>query len=257
MISEKDLEKEQAAEMEAHFERSKETFETANQPDAKTDAAIDLLLKEAQEFQNSRHETRKKLLRVAWTVAGGLGSVCLIQGIALAVLMPLKQTEPIMITAYKDGYAEVIRDFSDPLRFEKEVDEYFLKEYVTKRETYDWHKLQYLVDYTRAWSDDHVYNEFYSFTTMPNSNLEVLKDKARIDAQVTSIIVNQEAGIATVRLTKTPKTADGKPIVGMNPTYWVAEIKYYQGVKQEHKYRSYNPFGYKITSYTLTQDSTR
>lgn len=244
-------------EMQQHFNRAKETHQAIMQPDAATDRAIDQMLSEAKAFHESRHKTRKRLLKVAWTVAGGLGGVCVVQAIALAVMMPLKQTEPIMITTYKDGYAEVIRDFSDAIRFEKEVDEYFLKEYVTNRETYDWNKMQHLVDYTRAWSADHVYNEFYSFVTMPNSALETLKDKARIDARVTSILVNQDAGIATVRITKTPKSADGKAMDGVQPTYWVAELKYHQGVKQAHKFRSYNPFGYQVTSYTLTQDTTR
>lgn len=243
--------------MQEHFERAKETHSVVMQPDAATDRAIDQMLQEAREFQNSRHVTRKRLLKIAWTVAGGLGAVCVVQAVALAVMMPLKQTEPIMITTYKDGYAEVIRDFSDPVRFPQEVDTYFLKEYVTNRETYDWYKTQYLADYTQAWSEKHVFSEYYNFLTMPGSALETLKEKARIDAEVTSILVNHADGMATARITKTPKSANGKPLEGMKPTYWVAELKYHQGVKQVHKYRKHNPFGYQVTSYTLIQDTTK
>lgn len=239
------------------FKHNKESFQAMSEPDAATDKAIDSLMAEARNFHNSAHETRKKLLKGAWGVAGGLGVVCVVQAIALAVMMPLKRTEPILITAFKDGHADIVRDFSQPLIFEAAVDEYFLREYVTNRETYDWHKLQYLVDYTKAWSADHVYSEFYNFTTMANSNMQTLKDKARIDAVVTSVNLNQDAGMATIRVTKTPKKADGSPIENMTTTYWVVELKYQLDYKQNHKDRSYNPFGYKVTSYTIVQDRTR
>lgn len=245
------------SDLQAMYERNKEQFQAMSAQDAATDKAIDLLMQEAQNFHNSKHETRKRLLKMAWCVAGGLGVVCVVQAFALAVMMPLKRTEPILITAFKDGTAEVVRDFSQPLIFEDAVDEYFLKEYVTNRETYDWHKLQYLVDFTRAWSADHVYNEFYRFTTMDNSNFQTLKDRARVDAVVTSVNLNKSAGMATIRVTKTPKKADGSPLDGVSPTYWVAELKYELNYKQNHKEREYNPFGYKITSYTIIQDKTR
>jgi len=239
------------------YERNKESFLALSEPDAATDKAIDILMDEARSFHDSKHQTRKKLLKMAWAVAGGLGVVCISQAVALAVLMPLKRTEPILITAFKDGTAEVVRDFSQPLIFEEAVDEYFLREYVTNRETYDWHKLQYLVDYTKAWSAEHVYAEYYSFTTMENSNFKLLKDKARIDVVVTSVNLNKAAGMATVRMIKTPKKADGSPLDGVAPTYWIAELKYQMEYKQNNKERAYNPFGYKITSYTLVQDRTR
>src|SRR5690606_37946337 len=113
------------------FNRNKESVQAMSQPDAATDKMIDALMEEDRNFHNSEHETRKKLLKTAWCVAGGLGFVCAVQGLALAVMMPLKQTEPILINTYKDGHAEVIRDFSQPLVFEAAVDEYFLREYVT------------------------------------------------------------------------------------------------------------------------------
>lgn len=245
------------SELQKVYDGNKESFKAMSETDAATDKAIDMLMEEAKSFHNSKHETRKKLLVVAWCVAGGLAVVSVAQAVALAVMMPLKRTEPILITAFKEGGAEIIRDFSQPLVFEDAVDEYFLREYVTNRETYDFHKLQYLVDYTKAWSAPHVYTEFYNFTTMPNSNLNTLKDKARIDATVTSINLNKQAGMATVRITKTPKKADGSPLDGVAPTYWVAELKYELNYKQNHKDRAYNPFGYRISSYTLIQDRTR
>lgn len=239
------------------FDQNKQNYHAVSQPDAATDKAIDMMMEEAKSFHNSKHETRKKLLTVAWCVAGGLGFIALTQAVALTVLMPLKRTEPILITTYKDGHAEIIRDFSQPLVFEESVDEYFLREYVTNRETYDYHKLQYLVDYTEAWSAPHVYKEFYNFTTMPNSSLQTLKEKARIDVEVTSVNLNKDAGMATIRLTKTPKNADGSKIQSVPPTYWVAELKYQLNYEQNHKKRAYNPFGYEVTSYTLIQDRTR
>lgn len=245
------------SDLEAVYSSNKERFQATSETDAATDKAIDMLMEEARSFHNSKHETRKKLLVMAWAVAGVLAFVTIAQAIALAVLMPLKRTEPLLITTYKDGSANIVRDFSQPLVFEKEVDEYFLKEYVTRRETYDWNKLQYLVDYTKAWSADHVYAEYYNFNTMANSNLETLKDRARIDVTTTSVNLNKEAGVATIRLTKTPKKPDGSDFGDVPPTYWVAELRYTMTFQQNHKEREFNPFGYKIESYTLTQEKPR
>ena len=238
------------------LERNKENHEALSSPDPVTDKAIDVLLEEIKDFQESKHVTRKRLLKVAWTVAGGLGGVAIAQAVALAVLMPLKQTEPIMLEVHKEGHVNVIRDFNQVVDFPNHVDEYMLREYVTQRETYDWNKLQYLVDYTNAWSAPHVYEEYYKYTTMPNSNMEVLKDEARIDAVITSADVRKELGMATFRITKTPKTAAGKKLDSFIPTHWVVELKYTMDYKQPERNRKYNPFGYKVTSYTLVQENT-
>lgn len=238
------------------FEKNKSKSDLL-ESNAAVDRALDNLLKEAASFQESKHVQRGRILKVAFGLVGVLAVVAVLEAVALAVMMPLKQIQPLMITTYKDGYAEVIRDFSDTLVFDKEVDEYFLKEYVSTRETYDWHKMQYIVDYTKAWSATHVFNEFYSFTTLPSSALNTLAERARIDVSVTSINLNKDAGVAVIRLSKTPKKSSGEVLDGVPTTYWVVELKYEVQSKQNQKEREYNPFGYRVTSYTLTQDKTK
>lgn len=243
-------------ELQSLFEKNKEKLSSLDS-NASVDKALDSLLKEAASFQESKHVQRGRLLKVAFGLVGVVAVIAVLEAVALAVMMPLKQIQPLMITTYKDGYAEVIRDFSETLTFEKEVDEYFLKEYVSTRETYDWHKMQYIVDYTKAWSEDHVYNEFYSVATLPNSVLNTLSDKARIDVNITSINLNKDAGLAVIRLNKTPKKPSGEILDNVPTTYWVAELKYEVQSKQNQKEREYNPFGYRVTSYTLIQDKTK
>lgn len=242
--------------LKSQFEKNKSKNQIVGE-DAHLGKAIDILLDEAKQFQESAHVTRGRLLKFAFGLAGVLALVAISEAIALAVMMPLKQIQPVLVKTYPDGYAEVVRDFSDSLTFDKEVDEYFLKEYVGIRESYDWHKMQYIADYTKAWSSDNVFNEFYNFVTSDQAPLKILGEKARIATKVTSIIVNKDAGTAVVRLTKTPQLADGGVLDGVPPTYWVVELKYQMQHKQKHKDREYNPFGYLVPSYTLIQDKTK
>lgn len=248
MRSEEDLEK--------IFEENKKQ-NTVNENHAGVDKAIDTLLKEVASFQESKHIQRGRLLKVSWFLVGGLGVATVALAVALAVLMPLKQIQPMMVRTFENGYAEIIRDFSEGINFETEVDEYFLKEYVSTRETYDWNKMQYIADYTKAWSAPHVYDEFYSFVTSEEGALNTLKDRGRIDTRITSINLNQNAGVATVRFVKNPQTADGRSLRNIEPTHWIAELQYKMLGKQKHKDREYNPFGYNIVSYKLLQDKTK
>lgn len=242
--------------LQAHFEKNK-TQDQVIDADHGVDRAVDFLIKEAVKFEESQHINRLRLVKLGFGISGVLAATTISLAVAIAIMMPLKQTEPIMIKSYEDGYAEVIRDFSNPLSFDKEVDEYFIKEHVTTRESYDWHKVQYTVDYVQSWSADNVYKEYYDYMTSEQGLLNILKDNGRIEAKVTAINLNKDAEIATLRLVKTPKEPDGKPMIGVEPTHWVAELKYELNSKQNHKERAYNPFGYKITSYTLAQDKTK
>lgn len=242
--------------LKAQFEKNKRRSDLSDD-DATLDGAINALIKEASLFHDSAHLQRARWLKIAWSIAAGLGVVAIMLAVAIVVLTPLKRTEPILITAYSDGRAEVIRDFSGDVSFEKEVDDYFLKEYVRQRETYDWNKIQYIVDFTKAWSAPHVYTEFYNVLTSESGVLSTLGQKARVDVQVTSSRVIKDQGVAVIRITKTPKLSDGSPLDKVMPTYWIAEVSYTMTGEQIHADREVNPFGYTVTSYTLTQDKTK
>lgn len=238
------------------FEENKRQ-NVVNEKHAGVDKAIDALLHEAASFQESKHQLRGRILKVAWFLVGGLSVSTVSLAVAIAVMMPLKQIQPMMVRTFDDGYAEVIRDFSEGIQFEAEVDEYFLKEYVSTRETYDWHKMQYIADYTKAWSAPHVYNEYYNFIISENGVLNTLKDKGRIDTRITSINLNKSAGVATVRFIKTPQKPDGSAIASLPQTHWLAEVQYTMTGNQKHKDREYNPFGYNVLSYKLVQEKAK
>lgn len=239
-----------------HFEKNK-SQNVIDDRHQSVDKAVDNLLQQTIEFHESKHKQRKALLKITIGIAALFAAFTAILIVAIMIMMPLKQTEPLLVTVYKDNHAEIVRDFSKPISFPALVDEKFLSDYVAMRETYDWHKLQYIVDYTKAWSAEHVYSEYYNYVTMPNGVLATLADKGRIDASITSIVVDQDNGIAVVRLVKKAKKANGEDMPGISDTFWVAELKYEMTGKQVHKERKLNPFGYKVVSYTLTQETTR
>ncbi len=242
--------------LEKTFDENKKQ-NAVNEKHAGVDKAIEVLLNEVASFQESKHIQRGRILKVAWFLVGGLATSTVALAVALAVLMPLKQVQPMMVRIFENGYAEIIRDFSEGINFETEVDEYFLKEYVATRETYDWNKMQYIADYTNAWSAQHVYDEFYSSIMAEGGALNTLKDRARIDTRITSINLNQGAGVATVRFIKTPQTPEGKSLNNLKPSYWIAELQYEMLGNQKHKEREFNPFGYNILSYKLLKDDVQ
>lgn len=249
--------------MQKYFEDAK-AIETKN--DSGEAAERSMLKKEARRmmeesaaFEKSKSAWRKNLMKASLIVAGCSLFVNVVQGIAIATLTPLKTVEPYLLYVDKSsGNAEVRQPLQEALpTYGQEADKFFIREFVTARESYDWNLAQYYYDKVSAFSvlNASVFREYDAFIKSEKSPLAILADKARVVVDITSVTIDEQTYTATVRFNKTVMAADGKPHINIPRTHWIATIAYqYPNPSLKPAERRLNPLGMKIPSYQIVQE---
>lgn len=220
------------------------------------------LINESANFEKSKSEWRKNLMKVSLVVAGISVVLNIVQAFALAALTPLKTVEPYLLYVDKSvGMAEVWKPLDKSLpTYGESVDKFFIAEYVMARESYDWGLAQRNYDKVKAFSqiNGSTFNEFDNFIKSPKSPLAILADKARVVVNVNSITLDEKTSTATVRFTKTVIGQDGNPSITIPKTFWIGTLSYeYPNPKLKPDERRLNPLGMKIPSFQLVQEQFR
>ena len=95
---------------------------------------------EARRWDQDRLASALRSRRLAWSAAGLSTALAVIATGAVAVLTPLKSTEPFVIRVDQaTGAVDVMRGLSaedGPVRYDEAVSKYFLGQYVRQREGY-------------------------------------------------------------------------------------------------------------------------
>lgn len=206
----------------------------------------------ALDWESSRIKMSEKSETRAWRVVYLLAGLLFLSWAALALLIPLKERVPYLIREnIQTGVIEVLGSLDfQTLTYEEVRDKHWLSEFVTSRETYDWHTLQADYNKVRALSSPAVGLEYAQLFEGKKSLEKVYRDKVKISINIISAIPS-EHGTATVRFSKTVKRVDDKS-PGVTTT-WVATLGYqYFGTKKRTEQSRYiNPFGFTITSYRV------
>lgn len=251
------------SELQEHFNKSKtlevpsETGEAAERAMLRKEAQRMML--EAAKFEKSKADWRKNLMKASLVVAGISVVLNIVQGAAIAMLTPLKTVEPYLLYVDKStGVAEVRQPLADArTTYGEETDKFFVSEYITARESYDWGLAQRNYDTVKAFSELNrsTFNEYDTFIKSPKSPLAILADKARVVVEINSITLDEKTSTATVRFSKTIIGQDGKPSITIPQTYWVATMSYhYPNPKLKPSERRLNPLGMVVISYQLVQE---
>lgn len=218
------------------------------------DAALEAYFTEAASWDADRAAQGRRVLRIAWTIAGA-GWVCaLTVAAALILLMPLKRVEPFVIRVDNTtGLVDVVPVYVGQVEMPEAVTRYFLDHYVTICERFT---------HATAESD---YEECGSFHTPqrnqawyalwsrsnPASPLNAYKDGTTVRAQVTSVsFFTRASGIADlaqVRYLKAKRTSGG---ADEQKSYWIATIQYaFAEPSKDPKTRRWNPLGFRIIDF--------
>lgn len=222
---------------------------------------VDRMMKEAANFKKSKASLLKTGMFIAFGVAGASVVLNMIQGIALAVMMPMKTVEPFLLMVDKEsGHVSIMQPLSDPLpTYGKVLDDHHLRTFVIARESHDWGLAQLYFDTVKSFSYEgtSTYNEYTTFLYSDKSPLAMLGDKARVVVGINSDpVIDEKTSTAVVRFSKTVMGQDGKPIVNIPVTYYIATIKYeYPNPKLKPEERRLNPLGMKIASYQVVQEN--
>ena len=214
--------------------------------------------KKALDWETSRLELVEKSEKRAWLCSKILGLCLISTAAAIAVMMPLKKTEPFVIRVNQNtGEAAVLAIANEKdIPFSEMMDKYWLNQYVLSRESYDYRTLEHDYLKTRELSLPNVFDPYAAqFSTDDNSLDRLLGDSKKIVVEVHTVVPNGN-GIATVRFGK--KLVDTQTNAVDSSQNWTATIayEYIPNFKADEPSRLINPFGFKVTSYRMDPDLT-
>lgn len=223
--------------------------EEATTPEPSTSA-----LRNGVTWQLLHEELYAKSERKAWMIATIATSLLAISGVAIVLMLPLKDNTPYVIEVNKlTGEATILNIANEKdIPFSEAMDKYWLNRYIISRETYDWHTLQSDYDITRELSMPEVFDQYdhqYG-NTNKTSFQNTLQDRKRMVIEVKSITPTSE-GIASIRFVKKVlNTKDGRE---ESRSSWIATVAYtyYPNYGATEKDRLVNPFGFKVLSYRV------
>ena len=189
-------------------------------------------------------------MRIAWIVAGVLGTVALAEAIAIVVMMPLKTVEPYTLLVDKQtGYVEALKPLErETIAPDRALTRSFLAQYVLAREGFDATSLRN--DYRKVglWSAGEARDRYIAEiqATNPASPLVRLPRGAMIDVEVRAIssLTNDTA---LVRFATVRTDPGGQPQL---PQPWQAVVSWrFSGASMSEADRLTNPLGFQVTRY--------
>lgn len=213
---------------------------------------------EARRWDQDRLASALRSRRFAWIAAGAASALAVSATVAVALLTPLKTTEPFVIRVDQStGAVDVVQGLSSesgPARYDEAVSKYFLAQYVRAREGYldpaaeDAFRL---VSIQSGASEQRRWADFYRGTN-PQSpqNLYGPDGEAVIAIRAISF-VNED--VANVRFHRTVRQA--QQVVESD---WIATIAFsYTRAPMTEADRLRNPLGFQVVSYRADPEVIR
>lgn len=201
-------------------------------------------------WETSRVHQMEKSERRAWVVAMVAVFLCLILGLGISFLLPLKENTPYVIRVDNaTGIPDIVTALdSKGVGYDEVMDKYWLAQYVKARETYEWWTLNKDYQSVSLFSSP---TEWVNYSALFNGDNALDKKYGKdvmVIATVNSVVPNGN-GIATVRFSKTMKRRDDTTQGTVKR--WVATIGYEyknpSAMKDED--RQVNPFAFQVLSY--------
>ena len=213
---------------------------------------------EARRWDQDRLASAVRSRRLAWSAAALATGLAVIATGAVAMLTPLKSTEPFVIRVDRTtGAVDVVRGLSaedGPVRYDEAVSKYFLGQYVRQREGYldpaaeDTFRLVSILSAPaeqRRWAD-----LFRGSNPDSPQNLYGRDGEAVISIRAIGFIND---GVANVRFHRTVRQAQQKV-----ESDWIATIAFaYTSAPMSERDRLRNPLGFQVSSYRADPEVVR
>lgn len=205
----------------------------------------------AADFERSISDEMNKSRIIAWRVATVATGVTVISITAFLVAL-LMRTEPeptIIKVDNSTGATTVLRSIKDSQdHYDDIIDKFWLGQYVTERENYDWYTISTAVDKVTLMSSPAVGTWYNTAIKAKDSPLHTLADKFKIIAKVSSITFVGD--VAQVRYTTQKVSSSGLVADGSPVQKWIATISYkYDAGLMTEQQRLVNPLGFKVQTY--------
>lgn len=218
---------------------------------------VDVFLNQIRAFEEDRVSLAKQSAKTAWKVATGFGLLAVLSVGAIAVMMPLKHTEPYLLKVDNvTGYTDVVKPLTDAkgVSYGEVLDKYWLNQFIIERNGYEWETIQNSFNTVKLMSNRQVFGAYSYYITGDKSPTKIFSDKRviRIDVQGITFLpaTSKEQAIAQVRFTRHIENNEGVAAIGYKPTQWTATITFdYRAPIKTEDERRLNPLGFQVTSY--------
>lgn len=207
-------------------------------------------LRASNSWASGQAEAQRGMMRLAWGLAAGLGVIALVEGIALASLVPLKTVVPYtLLVDRQTGYVQALKPLDQAMVApDAALTRSMLAQYVLAREGFDIDSLK--EDYRKValWSTGEARQRYIAGmqATNPASPLARLPRRALVEVEVRSVA---SLGPNTALVRFATHRADGGTGAGPEQL-WQAVISYrFSGAAMSAGDRLLNPLGFQVTRY--------
>ncbi len=218
---------------------------------------FDQYLREARSWETDKVIALEKSKQLAWRVASAAGMIAGGAVFAVAMLTPLKTTEPYVIRADNvTGIVDVVSPLKDGKNtYNEAIDKYFTQLYVRYREGYSENLAEEYYSMVGIMSGETEQTRYYDWFNPKTSNFSPLKvygstGKVRVTIKSTSFI---KPNVALVRyLREIERTGSDRTLT----SHWAATITFkYSGAPMSESDRSKNPLGFQVVEYRTDPDA--
>lgn len=215
--------------------------------------ALKAYFAEAASWDADRAAQAARKLRLAWLIATA-GWTCAVSGnIGLALLTPLKQTQPFVIRVDNTtGVVDVVPIYAGHAELGEAVTRYLLTHYVSTCEAFNYESAERDYKECSAYHSVQRNQQWYDLwnTVNPKSPLNLYKDGTTVHVQVTSVTFFRRANglnsLAQLRYVKGTRPPGGTDTM----THWIATIEYGYGAPSSNpEMRLWNPLGFKVITF--------
>lgn len=209
---------------------------------------------EGLRWEDDTYRSLRRSRALAWTISGVFGAIALLALLCLALLIPLKQFEPYVVTVDRaTGYLEVARALKPgDLSQDEAVTVANIVRYMRARETYDPRLLKDNFDLAQLLSTDQAARDLAELYAPSNQQSpdRIYGRETTIAVTIKSVsFLNQRT--ATVRFQTDERTAQS-----VNTRHWVGVVRYrYSGAPLRNEWRFDNPLGFQVIEYRRDQET--
>ncbi len=212
------------------------------------------LIESTRNVERSRMKDNKKKMKLAFRVAGAFAFVAVFEAIAIAALAPMKTVVPYVIKVDGEtGFTSVERQFDPVEDSTQAMERFFLRLYVTSRESYDWFSVQSDSNYVQSMSTSEVYSRYAGMIRSEQGPLNVLGDNVRAVVDIKAVTFLSTSGsqkTVQVRFVKRFESMQGAAIPNRNSSQWLATMTFdYSDQQMSEAVKDLNPLNLRVTSY--------
>ena len=209
----------------------------------------------ARAFETSRITSIQRNSKIAWRITAFSLFLSAIAIGAVMLLTPLKTVEPYVIRVDNNtGQTDIVTSLKEQGFTRSEaMDRFWLKQYVSFREQYDWWVVQSNYDAAMLFSGADEQRSLATFFASDAAPYKVFKQDFRMDVKITSMTwVGDIAQVRFERRLRDLRDPTKQPTVQK----MIATVAYnYQAESIPEQDRLINPLGFKVESYRTDTES--